>query len=1186
MSPAGQALHDGRCRRGRILSPLVVAALLLFSGLTLVGDSRSFPHPVSVAGASGYGDAVLAGAPLSSSGGSASTDASRLATVEADRDALVASGGNLSEFEPPALQQAPPLVGPGGTVTPLYVRAPAPMGVAYYGLQNVSGTLQGTVLNTTTLRGYFETNDTLGVETESLSSVSSSDFGVQLNAVLTNVTIGGRTGFAPNQNAPHGCLYYFTGSRGNWCPNEFWLQNVFNYDPTTQQLTFEDNIWNFSNPSVNWLTSNGATLAGRGTPLAGFYAVAGPTFRISYPFTVVLYLNSTAGQCTTGSPGASSCAKIKTGGPVDEVYFNYTVLDASGHVVCPTVEPPNSVCGEFDDVYWNSISHSIDPSGVQAGSAVLTADGTQYDPTGLTNDWELDVGVGASGGATALVAYADAQVGLGYCPRGATDPSNGKCSRYAAPPSGFDAGGETGETCLGEGAVYAYEGVGTPVPASLAGPGAPVERLVAGPSLVRGLWNLSMPVGASPLNYASIAPANAWVGIAAGAARMNQSAFQIAPTFGWYSSRSGSGGSHRSTGLGPSLYLSPGVYTVEVLLSGYDAFRDTVDLRSGGATPYISLLPDPSTGVYTPMWAFSSGDLANLSTSGAGTVNSPYLLVNGSAPPSPYGPPEALATVFASLNDYLYPVWVGAYVNATRAFARFSPAPEFSVHYPTWDWPALSRLHAPRANQLPYDLFRAQNLTVTGALNLSVWASYLAAPDASVVCKGCFNDLFALNTFHVSDVGLELGGAVGSMRGQAAYANYPHSRNVVWGNTFLSFPQSAGTGLLPPTTFVGEFDSNDRIYNNDFGGNVSVSEPSSTAVDAWNVTCQAGYSGPSTGEYPGPVPCEPVSYAVSMNGQSLSGGIDHIPYQGGNLWTTFGGFANPYANIPFVDRPTSYTQGGIAPPSGGLAGDFAPLLAFRVYDVPFVEGGLPVSSSATAFGVSLQGTQTWENVTPTLSPARDCPGVPCLRIFVPNGSYAYQATTNLRGYTASPRVGSVTVAGAALARTSISFARARAVSLTIREKGISPGVSWCASLDAYRECTLATKLGFTGLTPGSYAYAIVRPTANTTLRLGRTAEPLSGSIDLSHSRSLVLTHVYVYKIEFHEAGLSSGNWSLKLNGVVYTVPWFDSLTFFRGNGTYRYHIVPLTGYSASGAPGRAVVRGTGVQVVVSYAPRY
>ncbi|HYA10088.1 MAG TPA: thermopsin family protease [Thermoplasmata archaeon] len=1106
------------------------------------------------------------------------TALARAATVFADENATLADGGNLSLFLPPNLHQAPPLAKTHGHVVPLYAAAPAPMGVAYYGLNNTTGTVQNTTMDTTSLQGFFTTNDSLGVQTEEFDFGSQTSYGAQLNSVLTNVTILGQNGFGPNVNAPSGCTGYFTGAQSNYCPNEFWLQNVINYNPATSSLSFENNIWNFSNPTGAWSTTNGITLHGGSNPRGGFYAVSGPSITIAYPFTVVLYLNTTVGSCTTGTPGAASCSGIASG-PVNEVFFNYTVYNATGHVVCPTSERSHQVCGEYDDVFWNSISSSVNPGGVAFGSAQIQANGSSYDPLGLTNDWEMDWGIGTSSGATTVVAYADAQVGINYCPAAATNTTTGKCSAYAAPPAAFDYGGETGETNTGAVGYWVTQTGAGPNPSFLSAVGQPVARFVTGPSLLLGLWNASTSgPGAFALNYAKIQPANAWIGVAAGSYITNQSQFQVAPTFGWYSARTGSGGAAHATRLGANLYLPPGVYTFEVLLSGYDPVgSQTVNLSASSAQPVLKLHADKTTGVYTPMWAFSQTDLANLSTSGAGTSGSPYqLLHTAGTVGSPYGVSGSVSWLFSDLNDYLFTVWLGAYINATAAYATFNPAPSFTLVYPSWQVPSLNFFNVPTTDGLQYYLYHAQNVTIAHGANLYAWANGEATSVTSVVCNTCLNDLVVSNRFNVSDIGISFTGATGAL----AHNSLPGTRNVLWGNTFVAASPGTYAGLLAPTRFVTESDSFDRLYNNNFDANLTISETSTTNIDYWNVTCQAGYAPLTHSSYPAPTVCQPTSYSQAMNGFTLTGSIIGTSYQGGNFWYNYGGYANPYANLPYVGRTTSYSSGGIGQPSGGRAGDFAPLIPFTVYKVPFTETALGSSSSTTAFTVAVQNASHigTRNSSATNAVPAGCSGTVCVNFYFPNGTYTFTASSSLAGYPAHPATGTFTVNGAALAVTNIVFGS----TVTFTETGLPIGVTWYINVSGYPSLsTTTTGIGGTMLSiqlpNGSYTY-----TAQSADKRWASSYTPSFTVSGAALPVAVLYTLVTYTATFTETGLPPGtNWYVNISGQPSLNSTGTTITTQLPNGSYTYAIGSAN-RSWEAAPGAFTVNGGPVSEPVSF----
>jgi thermopsin len=1049
---------------------LVVTGAVVLLVVVLLGSSLAGATPVVVPPDSGLPalpapvstsvSAPASGAAASALAGSTTfeTNSRLAATVLTDEQALAADGRPASAIHPPNLHQAPPLSSTGGQVTPLYNIAPAPMGVGYYGLSNTTGRTESTTVDTTSLAGTYSTSDPLGTQTEEFDvptgpsyndiQPSFDSYGAQLNSVITNVTVFGQTSFynTSDPDAPTGCPGYggnpMTGPAP--CPNEFWLQNYIEYVPATGMMQIGDEIWNFSNPDANWGLYNGSTvdqntLVGFGSISYGLYYLSntpseyGPTIHMPYPFTLVLYLNTTRGPCHTDSvpgTGVPSCtvdgSTVSMTEPVNEIFFNYSVWKTpsqpcpsgdvcQGQHVCPAVEPyPGVVCGEYDDIFFNSVNPSTPSVGVpehgphgRIGSATIEANGSAYDPVGLTNDFEFDYGIGSDDGDTNGVAYANGTVGVDYCTRAHT-LTNGACSAYSATPSAMDFGGETGETSTGEVDYWAPQA--TPTGAGfLTGAGSPLAHEVTGPSLLEGLWNMSgVPypggAGAHALSYAHIAPANAWVGIAAGKDVRSQAAFQVAPTFGWFSYWKGSGGATVPTELGSDLYLPDGVYTIEVLLSGYAPYIGNVDLSAGGQAPTITLTPDPSTGVYTPLWAFSSSDLANISTNGgapgAGSSTNPYLL-ESTAPTvgAPFGRVGSLSWLFSNLNDYLFPVWYGEFLNSTSAYAVSDPAPSFEMIYPSWQRSDLAFFGVPTARDFQLYFFHVRDFSLAGTSGITTWGMVATVPVAAVTFEGGQHDLVANNSFAVSDQGLAfLGGAdTEPARGFSGGV-----RNIVWGNTFTPDPQSRQYGppwgLFSPSTALIVDQSYDRIYNNafdTFGTSNLVATASSPAQYSnwWNATCQAGYDPLASSSYPGHLACEPLSYAQVANGFVLTGSILPTHYQGGNYWATYGDSENPFGALPFRDvRPSGVAGIGSTQPS--FAGDYAPLITRTVYRVTFVEWGLPASKSPTAFQVEVtsifSGNPTWTNGTATNVPSAACwSRAVCVTFFVPAGAYEF-----------------------------------------------------------------------------------------------------------------------------------------------------------------------------------------------------
>jgi hypothetical protein len=875
-------------------------------------------------------------------------------SVEQKEQALLSSGGSLAGFHPPNLHQAPPLKDTHNLVTPLYNAAPAPMGVAYYGLSNTTGTIQGTTVNTTSLLGTWNTTDPLGTAAEVFDTSSGNaagSFGAQLNTVLVNTTLHGQTSFGPAGNVnvgPTGCQAWNLAENNlnsTTCPNVFWLQLYIEYSEASHSLTISNEIWNFSNPTGDWSGTGTNTIDGFGSVESAevYQGPSSGTITIPYPYTfsLALYMNYTQGPCHTDSvagTGIASCpAAYGTTYPLNELFMNYTVRSGSGARLCPTSIPSGRLCGEDDDVFFNSLApgatHGVPALGPHGriGSATIQANGTQYDPIGLTNDFEFDYGIGSDDGATNLIFYQHGIVGLDYCQNAnaVQAPTGGiKCGTYSPPPAAEDFGGETGETSTGEMAYWAPQGAAAINPHTGLGPtllpgaSSPITYLDTGPALLTGLWNMtgstytgSAPypafTGGEPLSYANIAPANAWVGIAQdispGINVASQYYYQVAPTFGYFSYWKGSGGDlcatptaigcsgvGGTTQLGANLWLPAGSYTIEVLLSGYAPYVGQVNLNTPQA-PSITLTPSYATGAYTLDWAFSNNDLANLTVSGsntvptgAGTSGSPYMISAGTPDVGTVngvviGEPGSLSWLFSNLNDYLFTQWIGAYINSTTATTQFNPAPSFLEAYPSWQISAIQNANwfLPSTDGFQYILVNTQNLAVIGATDLFTWAESEATTIYSVVVNNGANDLIADNTFNTTNHGLDFTGGgttdTSTINGAPVTFLYDsHTRNVVWGNTFNPDPLQAPYAGFETFTAQDQLtlgEAFDRVAANTFAAYSSTvnSTANAGATDTtyWNVTCVAGYSPLSQETYPGTGPTG-VCQPLS-NSESLDG---------------------------------------------------------------------------------------------------------------------------------------------------------------------------------------------------------------------------------------------------------------------------------------------------------------------------
>ena len=270
----------------------------------------------------------------------------------------------------------------GAYVHPLYPTAPAPMGLGYWGVQQRGSTNVGTISYTNSVKASVTLNS---VDPFYLASTSPDYFTLQLNTVLTDVTVQGNSS------------------------GQYWIQNVPVYQASTQTLYFEDNIWNFSSPGAGMLDGTLANYSGNLIAPVFYYAI-GPTFHMPTPFTVELYNNATI---TNLRP---------------TIWFNYTLI-AANHAV---------YSGSFDKVEFNSTG-AVPPT-TAAPHPTFQINGKHTDPIGLLNDAEIMIG-GPGGGSTTTLNDINATMGLWL--------KSNHSGRYLPVPAAYSYGTDTGETSEG-----------------------------------------------------------------------------------------------------------------------------------------------------------------------------------------------------------------------------------------------------------------------------------------------------------------------------------------------------------------------------------------------------------------------------------------------------------------------------------------------------------------------------------------------------------------------------------------------------------------------------------------------------------------------------------------------------------------------------------------------------------------
>lgn len=944
----------------------------------------------------------------------------------------------------------------GYVYLPSYKNAPAPMGIASYGISNSTGNLQPQSYSTQS----FEANVSMKSANEMyMDGDAVHTFSIQFNAVLNNVTLYGQRGY------------------------QYWTQNVVDYSTMTHQLTFIDNIWNFSSPTA---VINGNEIhSGNGTAVPGvYYYDIGPSFTVNFPFTLHLYLNTT-----------------NIGG-YNTVFFNYTMINttSSGGVM--------RHIGSFDRVEFNSTGGN---SAVKAEDANFAVSGTQLTGTGfIPMDAEIIIG-GAGGGSIAEFSNINATMTMKYVPMGQ--------SSYHYIPSAYDVGSETGETAVGISEYYSGN----------------IAHLNTGPSFVEGLWNISNNPGHVTIS-GKLKPSNGFLFINNGN-YLNNGTAQWSPadpngTF--------------------NFQLSPGNYSMEAMMSYHNPlYSAPVDLTVGQTDNVgsIDLVKNVSDGIYTPLYASSNSQLENLSVSGNGTPSSPYV-ISGSAYYSARGTqvPDRLNSVFAQVDDYLYPVFTGIMVSGTTAnsvfegFSGSTGSPAFKISYNVSLLPGLvESFDEVSTNYLQMTFYNTSNIVVTNN-TLSGWFSAVTYTDYTAYNIPPVANLMLWNT-----TGSLVDGNRIMSQGSGALIynnNATDSRNYVWNNTFENYGIiSAGSlfGYAPIGLIVAS--SGNTVYNNIFDTTipvVSLAGIDGNLYTGLNVTYHNMFN--ITRESPG-------NYRI-VDGFNLSGSAVPSAYQGGNFYYNyFGNGAQTYngSGVGLAFNHQNLFNGSI-----NYAYDSAPL-TLHGYSVNVNDSGLPSK---------VQGYFDINNAIYSTNSAGS-------RLYLPNGTYTLTGIGLIskqvefvpelyQGTLANP-TGDFAVHGPTINMT-VDYSEL--YNLTVSESGLPSGTLWGFSIPQIDQgfITTETNVSFY-ITPGSYeilpqdAYGFY---ATNVPVFTVTVPDQVININYNYSNSLVSS----YTVIFRESGLPSGQrWTVDFNGTQYSSNTNTIEITNVTNGNYTYSISGIGGYN-------------------------
>jgi hypothetical protein len=238
---------------------------------------------------------------------------------------------------------------------------PAPIGIADYGVYNISGTLRASMVNYTEAIGYATIYSISAFNATPPEDTNRSGASLQLNAVLQVNT--------------------------NNDSYQFWLQNVIDFITSTKEYSIGDNIWNVTS-NTSYLTN--ASISGGGAVYyykdGNFYYGYSTSYNnYTFPFSQILYIKfyNISRQGVTISFGYNNGTGIQW-------YDNATINVSSVRSAYLLVDGYNLTNGQFyydlelvfggqsngEYTYFNSMNASL-------GLQIVLRNGTIVTPNSL-----------------------------------------------------------------------------------------------------------------------------------------------------------------------------------------------------------------------------------------------------------------------------------------------------------------------------------------------------------------------------------------------------------------------------------------------------------------------------------------------------------------------------------------------------------------------------------------------------------------------------------------------------------------------------------------------------------------------------------------------------------------------------------------------------------------------------------
>jgi thermopsin len=620
---------------------------------------------------------------------------------------------------------------------------------------------------------------------------------------------------------------------------QFWTQNVLIYNAYDHTGLILGNLWNFSAYPQGPLSTSDL-LSGNGTvvPSVGYYYDFGsPVLHLPPPFTIQFYLNATT--------------STHLGVEYSEVVYAYNIVNATTHA---------KIAGQtYDNVVFNNKgTGSIPQAKFHVDGKNLTD--TRYIPF----DAELIVG-GNTGGSTASFNDFNGTMTLQHLDTAGT--------QYVNEPSTWNVGSETGETVVGLASYFTANDV---------------VHIGPGPSFSAPFWNSSIAAapGAAVIS-GSVSPSNAFAFVT-NTGQYNASVATWAPI---------------STSGQFTWNLTGGTYSTRFLASEFDPNSTTaITIASGASAPPLSvtMTVNHTLGVYTPLYAWNNAQLAAISSSGAGTLVSPYLLDANEA--------GALSPEFGDVNDYFYPEFTGIQLYDTSDYVEIANAAPFLVDYQGSQLRLADLFGLPSTNYLGVELFGTRNVSVVGGTLQGWFGSY----QSQYVDDTAYSELVLWNststlvtgvTFEDQGYGITLYGGTGNTITGNYFVNDLVSIEAGYGTPFIGYGDE-GAGPIGIVIYEG----GDLIFNNEFNTLYTAVEYNENFFDG----LYAAYTDNFLNNWNLSAPM-PASTMFVYNGITVSGSVNGSATVCGNIWWNRAPTTPvPYDNFGYIVNGGDYCAGGPA----------------------------------------------------------------------------------------------------------------------------------------------------------------------------------------------------------------------------------------------------------------------------------